>query len=240
MLRFGKNCDMMIPVGRTTARSPAREVFQKEQRTKMKKVLIVILCVVIAVVAGLGGWLIASQKTETAETEIAYPDGLKQVDSAAAIEQELAGYENLCVYDLSQTGAADVSYLVRMSNEYELAEAEGYEIVGMREVAGTQVKYRLVCEGKAMEYISADEMPYRDVPLEVSYKQQTEDCTNQGWCLTFPLKGYSFCLWASYSVADMSYEDMADIYGTTYYDLLDMAEGIIDSALDGADVVSAG
>ena len=33
---------------------------------------------------------------------------------------------------------------------------------------------------------------------------------------------------------------MADIYGTTYYDLLDMAEGIIDSALDGADVVSAG
>ena len=53
----------------------------------MKKVLIVVLCVVIAVAAGLGGWLIASQKAGAAG-EIVYPDGLKQVDSAAAIEQE--------------------------------------------------------------------------------------------------------------------------------------------------------
>ena len=59
MLRFGKNCDMMIPVGRTAARSPAREVFQKEQRTKMKQVLIVILCVDIANMEDLSGWLIA-------------------------------------------------------------------------------------------------------------------------------------------------------------------------------------
>lgn len=203
----------------------------------MKKVLIVVLCVVIAVAAGLGGWLIASQKAGAAG-EIVYPDGLKQVDSAAAIEQELAGYEDLCVYDLTRIGAADVRYLVRMSNEYELAKAEGYEITGTREVAGTQATYHLICEGEALEYISADEMPYRGVPLEVAYKQQTEDCTNQGWCLTFPLNGYSFRLWASYSVAEMSYEDMADIYSTTYYDLLGMAETIIDSALDGAETVT--
>lgn len=197
----------------------------------MKKGLIVVICIVIAVAACLGGVVIGSYRAEPDKVELAYPDGLKQVDSAAAIAQELANDKELYIYDFKDMGATDVSYLVRMSNESELAEAEGYEIVGMREVAGTQVKYRLICEGEAMEYISADEMPYRDIPLEVAYKQQTEDCTNQGWRLAFPLKGHSFVLWASYSVADMSYEGMADIYSTTYYDLLDVAEKIIDSAL---------
>lgn len=195
----------------------------------MKKILIVVLCLAMAAAICLGGCASGSGE---ASQDVAYPDGVKSVSSADEIKQELSEYQDLCVYDLSQMDATDLEYLVRMSNEYASAKAEGYEIVGVRDSVGTPVKYRLVCKGEAMEYISADEMPYRDIPLEVSYKQQTEDCTKQGWCLTFPLNGYSFCLWATYDVANMDYEQMAEIYTATYYDLLDMAEAIIDSALD--------
>lgn len=188
----------------------------------MRKAIIIVLCITMAAVICLGG---CAQKT-------AYPDELKRVDSVADVEKELAGFEDLCVFDLSRIGATDMEYLVRMSNESASAEAEGYEIVGYRDTGSTTVKYRLVCKGEIMEYISADEMPYRGVPLEVSYKQQTEDSTKQGWCLTFPLKGYSFYLWATYDVGNLDYEQMDETYTATYYDLVDIAEAIIDFALD--------
>ena len=201
----------------------------------MKKILIVVLCMVM-VAASLVGC--AGSSSEAAQ-EIAYPDELKQVASAADIEKELSEYDGLCVFDLAQIGATDLEYLVRMSNDTAAAKAEGYEIVGYKPTAGTTVKYRLVCKGEAMEYISADEMPYRDIPLEVSYKQQTEDCTQQGWSMTFPLNGYSFVIWATYSVADMDYDQMAEIYSATYYDVEGLAQSVIDCALGSSEAPDA-
>lgn len=199
----------------------------------MKKVLIVILCLVIAVVACLGGMMFATRRAASQTVEEAYPDAIREVSSAAELSEAFADRPDLCVYDLGASGVSDVVYQLRLDGKTEDAAVEGYTVSGTKLNGATPVAYQLICDGKAMEYISADEMPYRGIPLEVSYKQQTEDCENQGWCLTFPLKGYSFSLWACYSVKDMSYEDMADIYTNTYYELLDMAEAVIDSALDG-------
>lgn len=198
----------------------------------MKKVLILILCLAMAAAIFVG---CADSATGSAG-EVVYPDELKKVDSASAIEKELSKYDGLCVFDMADVGATDLEYLLEMSDKTASAEATGYEIVGYKNVAGTSVKYRLVCKGEAMEYISADEMPYRDIPLEVSYKQQTEDCTQQGWSMTFPLNGYSFVIWLTYSVADMDTDQMGVIYSETYYDMEAIAQQVIDKALGPQDI----
>lgn len=204
----------------------------------MKSFLIAFISVVLTAAICIGGMLLwKGTGDEPAElpTELPAEQG-KAVQSVASVQEIRDAFKDqpdLCVYDLSQLGVSDLACALCMDGETMFTKPMGYEMSGKKSIDNTEVSYRIVCEGKAMEYITADEMPYRGVPLVVERMQQPENCKNQSWRLTFPLKGYSFCVYAAYSVADLDsdYAAYDKVYNETYDELVDIAMAVIDSAL---------